>query len=264
MNNANIIEVLCVDDEKSFLQLEKDFLERCGFIAVDTADSVPAALEKMKLNRYDAIVSDYQMPGPNGIDLLRFIRGQDDVTPFILFTGRGENEVAIEALSEGATFYVEKGCNPQSLFIELIDMIKSSVEHSRISSHGQAPNDKTAYLRANGDDIVMILDGKGRIISCNDRSETMTGYSKSEMIGRSITEFVALGNAQPRLDFEDPSLGRELGLDCEVRLIRKDCGELRAIVSSATIRHQSNSRLGESIWVIRDLSREDKVRHEDG
>ena len=61
---------------------------------------------------YEVIVSDYQMPGMNGIEFLKRLRSQLGHIPFILFTGRGREEVAIEALNCGADFYLQKGGDP--------------------------------------------------------------------------------------------------------------------------------------------------------
>jgi len=59
------------------------------------------------------------MPETNGIDFLKLIRSRDDPIPFILFTGRGREEVVIEALNSGADFYLQKGGDPSSQFKEL-------------------------------------------------------------------------------------------------------------------------------------------------
>ncbi|MEM2124186.1 MAG: response regulator [Methanolinea sp.] len=84
-----MITVLYVDDEPTLLDLTKMYLERTGRFSVDVADSAFRALEMRKARKYDAIVSDYQMPGMDGLALLRAIRESGDATPFIIFTGKG-------------------------------------------------------------------------------------------------------------------------------------------------------------------------------
>jgi len=103
------IKILLVDDEIALLDIGKLFLERSGKISVETATSAQAALHCLSCSTYDAIVSDYEMPELNGIGFLKHLRSEKNSIPFILFTGRGREEVVIEALNNGATFYLQKG-----------------------------------------------------------------------------------------------------------------------------------------------------------
>ena len=94
-----MISVLYVDDEQNLLDIGKIFLEKCGHFSVDTITSAHGALSLIQSKNYDAIVSDYQMPDMDGIEFLREIRGSGNTIPFILFTGRGREEVVIQALN---------------------------------------------------------------------------------------------------------------------------------------------------------------------
>ena len=58
---------------------------------------------------YDAIISDYQIPDMDGIEFLKKVRSSGNSIPFIIFTGKGREEVVIEALNAGADFYLQKG-----------------------------------------------------------------------------------------------------------------------------------------------------------
>lgn len=121
-----MIHVLYIDDEEALLDVCKLFLERSGDMVLDTTTSVKGAKELMVKTRYDAIVSDYQMPGINGIQFLKEMRSRADLTPFILFTGKGREEVVIEALNSGADFYLQKGGNPMAQSMELEFMVKEA------------------------------------------------------------------------------------------------------------------------------------------
>ena len=120
-----------MDDEDALLDVCKQFLERSGDMTVDTATSATLALQKMSTDGYDAIISDYQMPETDGLKFLKLIRSKDDPIPFILFTGRGREEVVIEALNCGADFYLQKGGDPRSQFKELEHKIKEAVRRNR-------------------------------------------------------------------------------------------------------------------------------------
>ena len=110
----DIPKVLYVDDEQGLLEIAKLYLEDHSDIQVDTEQFSLNALERISATSYDAIISDYQMPSMNGIELLKALRIRGDRTPFILFTGRGREEVAMEALNNGANLYLQKGGDPRS------------------------------------------------------------------------------------------------------------------------------------------------------
>src|SRR3989337_864538 len=102
------IRVLHVDDDAALLAVAKQCLEEQSQFEVDTALSAKEALKKLKRSEYDAVVSDYQMPGKNGLELLKELRQEGNYTPFILFTCKGKEEMAIEALNSGVYRYIGK------------------------------------------------------------------------------------------------------------------------------------------------------------
>ncbi len=128
---TDAIRVLYVDDEKDLLEIGKLFLEESGEFSVTTIASAPAALELLNTEKFDAIVSDYQMPVMNGIQFLVEVRTGFGNIPFILFTGKGREEVVIQAINSGADFYLQKGGEPESQFAELSQKIKSAALRNR-------------------------------------------------------------------------------------------------------------------------------------
>lgn len=121
------IRVLYVDDEPDLLEIGKLFLEDEERFRIDTALSAPDALNSDTLPACEAIVSDYQMPDMNGIEFLKTVRKQHGDLPFILFTGKGREEVVIEAINNGADFYLQKGGDPKAQFAELAHKIRQAV-----------------------------------------------------------------------------------------------------------------------------------------
>jgi len=95
--------ILYIDDEPLVADASVRFLTHSGF-EVDKALSGREALEKLRAGRYDAVISDYHMPGMTGIELLKIIRSDIGDIPFILFTGKGREEVVIEAIEHGVDY----------------------------------------------------------------------------------------------------------------------------------------------------------------
>ena len=114
-----MISILYVDDENALLEVTKMYLETSEKLVVDIVESANKGLEKLRSSLYDVIVSDYQMPEMDGIAFLKAVRSQSLDIPFILFTGRGREEIVIEAISNGADFYLQKGGDPKAQFAEL-------------------------------------------------------------------------------------------------------------------------------------------------
>ncbi|MEI6840735.1 MAG: PAS domain S-box protein [Methanomicrobiales archaeon] len=126
-----VIRVLYVDDEPLLLEIAKRYLEKSGDFSVTTISSASAALDLLKTGQFDAVISDYQMPEIDGLEFLQQVRHIYGEVPFILFTGRGREEVVILALNYGADFYLQKGGAPQPQFTELAHKIRQAVQRRR-------------------------------------------------------------------------------------------------------------------------------------
>ena len=98
-NEKKNIRILHVDDDHCFLEVSKQLLSMENHFDIDIITSVDEALKKMKNQAYDAIISDYEMPQKNGLEFLKSIREQENDVPFILFTGKGREEVIVKALN---------------------------------------------------------------------------------------------------------------------------------------------------------------------
>jgi len=102
------IRVLHVDDSPDFLDITVTVLERLDErFTVETATSAEAGLDRLD-DDIDCIVSDYEMPGQTGIEFLERVRSRYPDLPFILFTGKGSEAIASDAISAGATDYLQK------------------------------------------------------------------------------------------------------------------------------------------------------------
>ena len=102
-----MFRILVVDDEPTLLELNRIYLERSGDLQVETTSSAVQGLDMLSRAPYDAIVADYEMPEMNGIAFLKEVRNRGMGIPFIIFSGRGREEVIIDALNSGAEFYIQ-------------------------------------------------------------------------------------------------------------------------------------------------------------
>jgi len=169
--------VLCVDDEPAILEISKLFLERTGTFSVDTAESAEDALRLLVSGSYDAVVSDYQMPGMDGIALLQKIRRKCGDLPFILFTGRGREEVVVQAIDSGADFYLQKGGESKAQYAELAHKIKKAVERKKAWEAVRTSEEKYRELVENANNIILKCDRDGNITFFNEYAQQFFGYT---------------------------------------------------------------------------------------
>jgi PAS domain S-box-containing protein len=125
------IHLLHVDDEPDFADLVATFLEReDSRFTVETVTSASDGLDRLADTTFDCIISDYDMPGQNGIEFLETVREEYPDLPFILYTGKGSEEVASDAISAGVTDYLQKASGTDQYTV-LANRIKNAVEGYR-------------------------------------------------------------------------------------------------------------------------------------
>ena len=125
------IHVLHVDNEPDFVDLAATFLEReYEQFTVETVTSASDGLDRLADTEFDCIISDYDMPGQNGIEFLEAVRNEYPDLPFILYTGKGSEQVASEAISVGVTDYLQKGGGADQ-YVVLGNRVKNAVEQFR-------------------------------------------------------------------------------------------------------------------------------------
>jgi PAS domain S-box-containing protein len=196
-----MISLLYVDDEPDLLDLCKLFLENEGEFSVVTVTSAREGMQILAEGMIDAIVSDYQMPVMNGIEFLKLVRRDFKDIPFILFTGKGREEVVIEAINNGADFYLQKGGDPRSQFSELSHKVRQAFRRKKAEEELRMMK-STVSNAAEG---ILWIDENGGIAFFNDTICSMLGYSREEFTRLSIRDINPefnehyLGNLWPRV-----------------------------------------------------------------
>jgi PAS domain S-box-containing protein len=184
---AKPIKVLHVDDDAAFLKLAKRLLQAEGSFQVETASSVQEAFERMKKVEFDVIVSDYKMPDKDGLAFLKELRENGENIPFIIFTGRGNEEIAKEALNFGADQYLNKAGDPEIVYRELAHSITRAVKIREAEEALRTSEEKFRAISESAGDATISIDTQGKIVFWNRVAETVFGYSANEMIGKPMT-----------------------------------------------------------------------------
>jgi len=197
-----MLSVLVIDDENLVLDATRLFLERFGNMNVQTALSSKDALGILDTNTFDAIVVDYYLPEINGIQLLKILRSKGDTTPVIIFTGVGRENAAIEALNNGADFFLKKGENPSSEFRELAHMINRAVERRFV---GRSLGTSEKVLSDTIDffpDAAFAIDREGKVLAWSPAMAEFTGVDRKDVIGKGDGVY-----SVPVMGYKTPLLG---------------------------------------------------------
>jgi PAS domain S-box-containing protein len=173
------VHILHVDDEPDFADLVGEFLEReDDDFTVQTATSPSEALDRFALSDFDCIISDYDMPKQNGIDFLETVREATSDLPFILFTGKGSEEIASEAISMGVTDYLQKKSGSDQYTV-LANRVRNAVERYRAENARERQQQAIETAQAG----ISILNENGEFIYVNQAYADLYDYDPEHMIG---------------------------------------------------------------------------------
>jgi len=182
------VRVLHVDDDPAFADMAATFLERADErFVVETATNASEALARLDAG-VDCVVSDYEMPGMDGIELLETVRERSLNLPFILFTGRGSEAVASDAISAGVTDYLQKGSSTDRYEL-LANRIENAVDSRRSR---QMLNERTRRLET------LISNLPGIVYRCRNEPgwpmetvegevEPLTGYTAEQLMSGEVS-----------------------------------------------------------------------------
>ena len=221
-----IIKVLHVDDEPALIEITRRFLEKNGDFEVTTFTSAVEAIEDLKNRSYDVLISDYEMPDLDGIGFLKQLREKGIDTPFIIFSGRGREDVLIEAINNGADFYLQKGGKPKAQFAELENMIRQSVSRKKAEQELKKSEERYRAVVESQTELICRFLPDGTIIFANDAFCNYYGRRCDELIGKKLDHDVPVEELPVlKKHFTDLTPDEPVG-DIEHRVILSN-GEVR-------------------------------------
>ena len=216
------IRVLHVDDDAAFLAVARHCLEEQGPFQVDTALSAKEAIEKLRDVDYDAVVADYQMPGKNGLELLKELRQKGIDVPFILFTCKGKEEIAIEALNSGVEQYIDKQGNTEATYEELKHSILGAVKRRRTEKRLKESENLLRQITENMQDVLLLTDVNLTCTYASSSVKWILGYEPREIIGKSVYKFVHPDDLAKVMEIAKQALENHSEVKLEVRCRRAD------------------------------------------
>ena len=115
------LKILVVDDFATMRRIVKNILKQLGYTEILEADDGTSALDVLKHEKIDLIISDWNMPKMQGIDLLKAVRASDEWKdiPFLMVTAEGKKEQVIEAVKNKVNNYIIKPFAPETMIEKL-------------------------------------------------------------------------------------------------------------------------------------------------
>ncbi|XHH10336.1 MAG: PAS domain S-box protein [Candidatus Bathyarchaeia archaeon] len=242
ITSSNPLKILHVDDDTAFLEMVKQCLELHSDMQVQSAHSIKEALKLIEKSEFDVIISGYQMEERNGLDFLKELKLRKVTIPFILFTSKEHDELAIKALDLGAFRYLRKGAETKAAYAELESCIKQAVTFSKADDLLKRSEKKFQAVFDSTIDAILIMNNLGEVVYSNKSAKLMLDFAREEITKKVKEHF-------------EKQLSSENGKFAEVEL-KKKSGEILYVDMSFSSFKENGRTFRVSI--LRDISERKK------
>lgn len=250
VDQTDVIRILHVDDDMSQGEFLKYFLPVSdGTFSISAVSDPNQALKELRKNRFDCVVTDYQMPDLNGIELAAMIRKEFDI-PIIIYTGQGSEEVAEAAFSVGIDDYLRKEMDP-SHYQVLAKRIRSVVEKKRVDTLYRTVIEQTR------DALIISVDKK--VVFANKAFLDLLGVSDGSELQNPFNFAVGEDKQRALNRFKEViEKGRSEEYN-QYRLKRKDGKIIQVEVSTSPVTY--NGKIG-VLSFVRDITEKNRLEAE--
>ena len=263
------LRLLMVEDSDDDAQLLLVKVRRAGYEPdYVRVDNEPDLREALRDPSWQIVISDYAMPGFSGLKALQILRDHNPDLPFILVSGTVGEEIAVNAMRNGANDYIMKD-NLTRLIPAIERELRESVERAdrRRAEEALYQERERALITLHSiGDGVITTDAQGQVDYMNPVAENVTGWSYGEAQGCPLTEVLPLIDEATRLAVESPAdvtlrTGRVVSISDQCVLINRNGQELNIEDSAAPIFDRDNNVIG-AVLVFHDVTRERRMAHQ--
>jgi len=253
-DDAEPVQVLHVDDDPEIADVTATFLERINEdFQVLSETSVVGALERLREETIDCVISDYEMPNTDGLEFLEIVRERYPDLPFILFTGKGSEQIASEAIAKDVTDYMQKGVRTDQYEV-LANRVENAVEQYRTQQ--QFWNALSWYQRLVEQELAgVFIVQDGEFVYVNERFAEIFGYPQRDLVGETPLAVTASEDADVVTErLLERTTDDEETFQYRFAATRRHGETIDVEVHGGTIEYD-----GEPAWIgiLRDLSAEE-------
>ncbi|MHA1959906.1 MAG: PAS domain S-box protein [Candidatus Thorarchaeota archaeon] len=234
--------ILIIDDDDDLIYMAQQYLISLNpdfeLVPVSTAQEALRILDEGGL---DAVICDFFL-GPNqmnGLEILEWLREQGSKTPFIIFTGRSREEIAIQALNLGADYYLEKGSDLGGLFAEIGHHIRSVVRSRKTEEALAKSEARFRALYEGAGAAIAITKEDSSILDVNPAFASLIGYTRDELRRMKVHDFSHAEDHQKDLElFRSTSKSGDDTYSMLKRYIRKDGTQIWGNLTVSIVRDE--------------------------
>ncbi len=213
--------ILVVDDEVHLRNSLSSILNIHGYTS-STADSGKTALEVLQSKHFELILLDLCMPGVDGHQVMRWVADHQLDTCIVVVSGDVSIDSAISALRHGACDYLKKPYETEELLLKIENALsrrRLEKEHKAINLQLKASERWYRYMVNSSPDFIYTLDADGICTFCNDRVQSLLGYSREAIIGRHFSSFIYAEDLEAaRYVIQERRAGDRAASNIEIRI----------------------------------------------
>jgi PAS domain S-box-containing protein len=249
------LRLLIVEDSPEDAELLVRELRRGGYeLAFERVQTEAAMRSALAERTWDAIVSDYSMPGFNATGALEVLKQSGKDLPFLIVSGTVGEETAVNALLAGAHDFLVKGKLARLLpALERALGDRSAREARRLAERAlRASDERYRRIIETTNEGIWMVDPACQVVFVNRRMATLLGYGPGEIVGRSIFDFIdqeSRAAAARNLQRDDPAAS----VQAEVRFTRSDHTDVWGLLDSTPIFDDAGRREG-TLAMVMDIT----------
>ena len=249
--NQQRIKVLLVEDEPAYARLVQEFLTGEIVSAFEPAHAgrLDDALRRLASERFDVVLLDLTLPDCQGLATYEQVHARAPSTPIVALTGFDDDQLALQAVREGAQDYVVKGQFDGKM---LARVIRYAIERKRAAEALRQSEEFFRLISENVTDLIAVLDRNGRRLYNSPSYKHLLG-DPAGLVGTDSFEEIHPEDRQAVKRIFQQTLASGVGLRAEYRMLLKD-GSVRRIESHGSAIRDEAGAYSKVVVVSRDIT----------
>jgi two-component system phosphate regulon sensor histidine kinase PhoR len=247
-------KILIVDDEADIALILKLQLEDAGYRTVTARDGVEA-LEVIGREVVTLVLLDIKMPRMDGMQVLERMQSSHQDVAVVMMTAHGSEDIAVEAMKKGALDYIGKPFSSEDVeqkVARAIQLNRSRQENIKLQRQLDDERKKLEAVLQGMADLLLAVDGQGRVITLNRKAEQLLGQGRTKLLGMQVEELIKADIAADQLPSRVVLRTAQPCLDVSYNLLLGKA-QIPVLASAAPLMNAAGELIG-SVEIIRDIS----------